>query len=402
MRQKQFWTILFALVTILGCLVPGLPPTQASPADARITAQAGRRAEPRPRPKPTSTEEEPEKEETADQRGKPTQEKADQKKPGEQEKPVAEAPPEEVVRLGAELVSVPVVIFDKKGNLYTNLKKENFTVYEDEVKQEIVTFSSVEAPITMVILLEYSKIFYTLYSLEEVINPLALFSSRFMRPGDYVAVVAFDLRPKVLNDFTSSPGELMQTVQLLYRNWPAFSEANLFDGLKFVLQGGTVDEVEYKGLAGVRGRTAVLLVATGLDTFSKINYDDARKIVANSGVPVYSIGVGELVYRLIESGLSGPARLDFLQAQNQLRTFSDSSGGRYYNVIFQGALPSVLESISAMMRSEYVLGYIPTNTRRKGKKREIKVLVDVDGDGKPDNKNLEVQYRQYYIEPKEK
>jgi VWFA-related protein len=390
MTHQRSWTIAFSLVVILSCLLPGWPSTPPTRADE---TQAGRRAEPRPRPQPNATEPETE------QSGR-TKDKTDQKKP-DAPKPDVIAPPTEIVTLGAELVSVPVVVFDKKGNLYTKMTKDNFTVFEDGVKQDIVTFSSAEAPVTMVILLEFSKVFYTLYSLDEVINPLRLFVERFIKPGDYIAVVAYDIRPKVLNDFTGDSGQLMQSVYLLYRNYPAFSEANLFDALKFILQGGTVDGETYTGLASVRGRTAVLLVASGFDTFSKINYDEARKIVANAGVPIYAIGVGELVYRYVESGLSGPARLDFLQAQNQLRTFSDSTGGRYYNVIFQAAVPSVLDSIMTMMRNQYVVGYSPGNPRRQGKKREIKILVDVDGDGKPDNKNLEVQHREFYIEPKD-
>jgi VWFA-related protein len=363
--------------------------TEASES-AHPAPQAGRRSEPRPRPKADSTEEA-----EAEQSG---QQKKAEKSQDEQGRP-AEAPAQEVVQLAAELVSVPVVVFDKKGNLYTNLKKENFAVYEDDVKQDIVTFSNVEAPLTMVMLIEYSKIIQWIR--EEVIYPAGIFVTRFVKPGDYVAIVAYDIRPKVLNDFTGNVNELLNSVNVLIRNWPAFSEANLFDSLKFVLQGGKVDEEEYEGLASVRGRTSVLLVATGYDTFSRINFDEARKIVANSGVPIYSIGVGEVAYIMAEPYLSGPQRLDFLQAQNTLRTFSESSGGRYYSVRFVGALPSVLESITAMMRNEYVIGYAPTNPRREGKKRKIKVLVDVNGDGKPDNKNLEVQHREHYIEPKE-
>jgi VWFA-related protein len=347
------------------------------------TPQAGRRSEPRPRPK-------------ADSSG--DTEPASQS--GQQSGPQKKGEPPQVVQLGAELVTVPVVVFDKKkGNIFTNLKKENFAVYEDDIKQDIVTFSNVEAPLTMVVLVEYSRIIQWIRS--EVIYPVGIFASRFMKPGDYVAVVAYDMRPKVLNDFTSNSGEVLNSVNILIRNLPAFSESNLFDALKLVLEGGTVDGEQYKGLDEVEGRTSVLLVATGLDTFSKINFDDARKIVANSGVPIYSIGVGEVAYILAEPYLSGPQRLDFLQAQNTLRTFSESSGGRFYSVRFQGALPSVLESITAMMRNEYVLGYSPSNPRREGKKRKIKVLVDVDGDGQPDNKTLEVQFRDYYVEPKE-
>jgi len=390
MMRKRILITLFSLATLMSLVVPAPLITEASES-ARLAPQAGRRSEPRPRPKADSTDET-----DADQRG---QKKKAEKTQDEQGRP-AETPSQEVVQLAAELVSVPVVVFDKKGNLFTNLKKENFTVYEDDIKQDIVTFSTAEAPLTMVILVEFSKILFNYDTREKLIYPAGIFATRLMKPGDYVAVVAYDIRPKVLNDFTSNTNEVLNSVNLLIRNFPAFSEANLFDALKFVLMGGTVDEESYKGLDEVEGRTSVLLVSTGLDTFSKINFDEARKIVANAGVPIYAIGVAELTYLMLEPYLSGPARLDFLQAQNQLRTFAESSGGRVYNIRFIGELNSVLDSITAMMRNEYVIGYAPSNPRREGKRRKIKVLVDVDGDGKPDNKNLEVQHRQQYIEPK--
>lgn len=389
--RKRILITLLSLATLMSLVVPTPLVTEASES-ASLTPQAGRRAEPRPRPKADATDEA-----EADQRG---QKKKAEKTQDEQGRP-AETPSQDVVQLAAELVSVPVVVFDKKGNLLTNLKKENFTVYEDNIKQDIVTFATAEAPLTMVILIEFSKILFNYDTREKLIYPAGIFATRLMKPGDYVAVVAYDIRPKVLNDFTSNTNEVLNSVNLLIRNFPAFSEANLFDALKFVLTGGTVDEESYKGLDEVEGRTSVLLVSTGLDTFSKINFDEARKIVANAGVPIYAIGVAELTYLMLEPYLSGPARLDFLQAQNQLRTFAESSGGRSYNIRFIGELNSVLDSIVAMMRNEYVIGYAPSNPRREGKRRKIKVLVDVDGDGKPDNKNLEVQHRQQYIEPKE-
>jgi hypothetical protein len=136
----------------------------------------------------------------------------------------------------------------------------------------------------------------------EVIRPTAMFLTRFIKPpDDYVSVVAFDIRPTPLTDFTNDPGRISQVISLLLRNTPAFRETNLFDALKFVLVGGRGDSVvleesksaksDYAGMISVQGRRrAVILIASGIDTFSKINYGDARKVLQNSGVPVYIIG----------------------------------------------------------------------------------------------------------------
>jgi Ca-activated chloride channel family protein len=310
----------------------------------------------------------------------------------------AHAGQEPQVRITTELVKVPVVVIGKDNDqLYTNLKQENFKILEDGVPQAIAGFESEQAPLTVVLLLEYSR--QISYIRGEVIRPAGIFVSQLMEPRDYAAIVAFDLRPKVLADFTRNRQMLVSEVNRLVYSLPAFSESNLFDAVKFVLSGGTVDEVEYKGLAEIEGRTGVLLIATGIDTFSKLTYDQAREVVAGAGVPLYAIGIGELAYLRAEPYLSGPQRLTFLQAQNTLRTLAQESGGRFYNVRFQGALDSVLESIAARLRFQYTLYYSPSAPRQPGGKHKIEVLVDVNGDGRPDNDDLELQYRRSYVKP---
>ncbi|MDA2929683.1 VWA domain-containing protein, partial [Acidobacteria bacterium AH-259-O06] len=284
-------------------------------------------------------------------------------------------------RVESEIVRVPVVVIGEGGRLYTDLSKENFTLLEDKVAQTISKFIGGESPLTLVLLLEYSGVIR--YLRGEVIRPAGIFVSQIMGPDDYAAIVAFDMRPELLTDFTRNRQQLMDAVNALVYSPPGFSESNLFDALKFVLSGGELEGYEYKGLSQVEGRTGVLIVATGMNTFSKTSYDEIQKVVADSGVPVYSIGIGELAYIRAEPYLSGLERLNFLQAQNTLRAFSQTSAGRFYSVRFQAALDSVLESIAAMLRYQYTLGYTSTNPRREGKKRKIEVLVDVNGDGQP-------------------
>src|SRR5690606_27148002 len=102
-------------------------------------------------------------------------------------------------------------------------------------------------------------------------------------PDDYASVVAFDIRPTPITDFTNDPGRIRDTINLLLRNRPAFRENNLFDALKFVLVGGKADSVvlehseqeksEYAGMMDLKARRkAIILVASGIDTFSRTNY----------------------------------------------------------------------------------------------------------------------------------
>ena len=334
----------------------------------------------------------------------------------------------EKVAISTQIVNIDAVVYHKKsGQIVTGLKKPNFAVYADGAQQTITNFSTPEAPITVAMVVEYSKWseyfgFASSRGYEpgtyEVIRPTAMFLSQFIKPpDDYVSVVAFDMRPTPLTDFTNDPGRLQQVISLLLRNQPAFRETNLFDALKFVLVGGRGDSVvlensesdkaDYAGLASVQGRRrAVILVASGIDTFSKINYDNARKVLQNAGVPVYIIGTANMFKKMYgdqlpaTDGVFGmPGRMSWLQADNTLQTFAKETGGAYFPVTFEGELPKVLGSINALLRSQYSLAFNPGEVR-DGKQHKLKVSVDVDGDGTYDDKEYVIQARQFYNSPK--
>ncbi|MDT4897443.1 MAG: hypothetical protein QOH25_2520 [Acidobacteriota bacterium] len=334
----------------------------------------------------------------------------------------------EVVSVTTNLVNVDVVVYNKKsGQIMTGLKKENFAVFEDGQQKEVTNFSTPEAPITVAMVVEYSRLSAAIGAAGtggfepgqyEVIRPMAMFLSQFVKPPeDFVTVIAFDMRPTPLTDFTNDPRRIQQVISLLLRNQPAFSESNLFDAIKFTLAGGRGDAVvlddskestaDYAGLASLQGRRkAMILIATGIDTFSKTNYDKARKVAQNAGVPIYVIGTGNLFFKkygdrleATDGMLGSPGRLTFLQAQNQLNTFAKETGGKYYPMTWEGEVPGILREINALLRSQYSLGYNPGD-RRDGKQHKIVVKVDVDGDGQYDDKDYVVQSRLFYNAPK--
>jgi VWFA-related protein len=344
----------------------------------------------------------------------------------EEPKDIVGTPKEaERVAISSNVVNVDAVVYQKKtGQVITNLKKDNFVIYVDGVKKEITNFSTPEAPLTVAMVLEYSKLTdqlggsYFEPGRYEVLRPMAMFLSQFIKPpNDYVSVIAYDIRPTPLTDFTNDPGRIRQVIDLLLRNFPAFREANLFDALKFTLVGGRGDAVvlensgqskaDYGGLAAIQGRRkAVILICSGIDTFSRTNYDQARKIAQNAGVPLYIIGTANLFFKkygdylgATDSLTGDPGRLTFLQAQNTLNTFAKETGGMYFPVTFEGELPKVLQSINALLRNQYSLGFNPGDVH-DGKQHKIVVKVDVDGDGKVDDKDYVVQSRPFYNAPK--
>ena len=338
----------------------------------------------------------------------------------------------EVVKVASNIVQIEAVVYDKKsGRIVQGLKKENFAVFEDGIQKEITNFSTPDAPITVALVLEYSRLgqvqaYYgssgqDRYGMGEMLGPTVSFLQQVVKPPqDYVSVIAYDMRPTPLTDFTNDPARITQVINLLLVNQPVSNEANLFDALKLTLIGGRADSVvlenskqsraDYGGMVDIKDnrRKAVFLITTGIDTFSKINYDQARKIVENAGIPIYIIGTGELFFKKYgdmmspEDGLGGattPGRMTMLQARNALRTFAEESGGAYFPITFPGELPTALQSINALMRSQYSLAY-SVGERRDGKRHKIEVKVDVDGDGKYDDKEYVVKARQFFNAPK--
>jgi len=372
----------------------------------------------------------------------PTTNEKKNKRPGEgskedekkQEEPlppdITPSKPQDIEKLSitTQVVNVDAVVYNKKsGQIVTGLKKPNFAIFVDGVQQSITNFSTPEAPITVAMVVEYSKWTeeFGLYGnggyepgTYEVIRPTAMFLSQFIKPpDDFVSVVAFDIRPTPLTDFTNDPTRIGAVINLLLRNTPAFRETNLFDALKFVLVGGRGDSVvledskteksDYSGLVAIQGRRrAVILVASGIDTFSKINYGDARKVLQNAGIPVYIIGTANLFKKkygdqlgATDSLMGAPGRMSWLQADNTLQTFAKETGGAYYPVTFDGEVPKVLGSINALLRSQYSLGFNPGDVQ-DGKQHKISVKVDVNGDGTYDDKEFVIQARQFYNAPK--
>ncbi len=355
--------------------------------------------------------------------------KAEEEKRKQEEEERTAIVDEEVLQIKTNIVNVDAVVYNKKtGQIITGLKKENFAVFENGVKQDITNFATPESPITVTMVIEYSKwteMFGSYGSRGqeqgtlEVIRPIAYFTSKFIKPpNDYASVIAFDMRPTTITDFTNDPTRLQQTVSFLLRNNPAFRETNLFDAMKFSLVGGRGDSIamdnvkertaEYGGMVTVKTpRRAIILVASGIDTFSKINYSQARKVIQDSGIPIYIIGTGNLFYKMYEhllpatDGLDGsPGRMTFLQANNTLKTFAAESGGAFFPVTFQGELPSTMQTINNLMRSQYSIAYDAAENREAGKKYKLDVKVDINGDGVYEEKGYVIQHRPFYMTEK--
>jgi VWFA-related protein len=277
------------------------------------------------------------------------------------------------ISVSVDLVSLQVLVTDTKGNAILGLKPENFTIYEDSVKQEIANFAPIDANVTVVLLTEYSRNISRF--IDEVWNAMYYFANS-LRKGDWVAVVGYDMHTTILCDFTQDRNKLQNALRRF--TYPAYYESNLSDALI-----DTLDRTQE-----LEGKVAVLLISTGLDTFSKHTYDDALKKCKESNASVYAIGLGQNFRIRAEAAgmISSEANLDLLMADNRLKSFAEFSGGGAYFPRFETELPAIFDNISKLLRSQYSIAYASSNTKKDGKFRKIRVDVNAnanDEKGKP-------------------
>jgi VWFA-related protein len=276
------------------------------------------------------------------------------------------------LRVDVPIVNIDAsVILDKTHQFVPGLKPSNFLVLEDGVPQTITSLRVAQTPITAVMLLEFAANSY--YLIRDMQNASYTFF-RSLRPDDYVAVVTYDLRTHILTDFTNNKELIAESLRSLVI--PGFSDTDMFDALY-----ETLDRT-----SRIEGRKYIILIGSGRDTFSKLTLDKIlAKVKATPNVTIFTIGTGAFLNEVGggRGGMGGGMRdLNYLQAQNQLKTFAAMTGGLSFSPIFQGELPDIFAQINDSIRNQYVLTYRPTNSNNDGSYRKVKVLL-VDNEGHP-------------------
>jgi len=332
---------------------------------------------------------------TGPQGGSPPQQ---QQNPAPPAAPTAQQPPQAGVTIAVDvpIVTLEVVATTQHGDIIPGLKKENFRILDDGVPQTITNFAPTEAPITMVLLLEFSSRGYGgFFSYVGKYWSTALFPA--LQQKDWVALETFDMKTRIEVDFTQNKDEVMQGLYHLY--FPGFSESNVFDALL-----ETVDR-----LKDVKGKKSIVLLASGVDTFSKHTLDQTMKQLRQSDVTIFCIGLGRAFqnYADMNGGMGSMARMNYLQAENQLKTFSQETGGFSWFPQFAGEMPDVFRDVAAFLRHQYSLSYSPTAGAKDGKFHKVKVeLVAPDGgpltvlDQKGKKQKYQVYAREGYQAPK--
>jgi Ca-activated chloride channel homolog len=255
------------------------------------------------------------------------------------------------IQVDVSLVLVNVTVTDPYDRLVTGLEKENFRVFEDGTQQEIVNFSSEDVPISIGVIFDMSG------SMSDKLEKARQAAVQFLRaanPRDEFFLVSFNDYARLTSDFTSSVEELQN--RMLYTT--AKGQTALLDGI-------------YLGLSQMRsarnGKRALLIISDGGDNHSRYNESDIRKFLKEADCQLYAIGVFDSndLGRTIEEGY-GPTLLSEL---------AEISGGRVFPVSTLNDLPDIATKIGEELRNQYLLAYRPSDAKRSGMWRKIKVKL---------------------------
>jgi VWFA-related protein len=300
----------------------------------------------------------------------------------EQQEPPLAGP---TLKVSTEVVNVYAVVKDKKGHLIPNLNKDDFQLFEDKVPQTIRYFSrETDTPLTMGIMVDTSV------SQEHVLNieqtEAKAFLRQVLRPKDLAFVLHFDLEVELLQDFTADQGLLAKAIDETVINggghgplpgtFPTSDPVGttLYDAVYLASNELMKNEV---------GRKVLILLTDGEDQGSKVSLQTALEAAQKSNVLIYCIDVSDrMFYRSMGMSFHG---------ESVLKKFADDTGGRVINVRRERDMRAAFQQIAEELRTQYLLGYTPTNTKHDGAYRKIEVRVT--------SGNYRVQARRGYYAP---
>jgi Ca-activated chloride channel family protein len=273
------------------------------------------------------------------------------------------------IRVDVNLVLVPATVTDPMNRLVTGLEKENFEVYDNNIGQVIKSFSTEDAPVTIGVIFDLSG------SMSSKFLRARKALSEFLRtsnPLDEFFVIGFNDRPAVIVDYTSDVDDVeARMVMLKPENRTALIDA-IYLGVDKLKQ------AKYE-------RKALLIISDGGDNRSRYTENELRRVVRESDVQIYSIGIFDQYAPTTEEQL-GPILLNDI---------CEMTGGRMFRVLDINDLGDIASRISAELRNEYVIGYRPSEVKQDGNWRKLKIRL-VPPPGLP---TLTVHNRQGYYAP---
>lgn len=307
--------------------------------------------------------------------------------PAQTPPPAGTVPPGEMptIRVEVDVVNILCSVRDKHGRLIADLDKDDFRLFENNEEQEIKYFArETDLPLTIGLLVDVSKSQERLLDLEKI--AAHRFLTEVLRPNkDLAFLISFGVEAELLQDFTASLDLLRDGLDALQISAPVGGVLPspvptaskpkgtvLYDAIFLASEDMLKDEV---------GRKVLIVISDGVDYGSIVSKAEAIEAAQRADVMVYSIYYADPRYQYLRDGYG------------VLKRISEETGGRIFRVSRKRPLEWIFAQIQEEMRSQYSLGYTPTNPVRDGSFRRIRI--------KTVRKGLKVQARRgYYATPK--
>ena len=345
-------------------------------AAASVNGQSGRRVEPTPLATPAvATEVVPEYSESTPTRRRNARvasgvsANSAQSAINDKMSPIVVGDNDDVIKVGTDLITIPVSVFDRNGIYIPNLQRSEFKIFEDGVEQEIAYFGTADKPFTVVLLLDTSL--STNYKIEEIRQAAVAFVDQ-LKSEDAVMVIEFDGNVNVLTEVTRERPKIYKAIGKADFGYGT----SLYDAVDFSLR---------KRLNKIEGRKAIVLFTDGVDTTSrKAGYDTTLNLAEESEAMVFPIYYNTYDWNRSGSSSPFPGMLnpigtrpeDYALGRRYLAELSEYTGGRVFRPdATPGGLKAAFEGIADELRRQYNIGYIPKSAGTPGQRKQIKVRV---------------------------
>jgi Ca-activated chloride channel homolog len=273
-----------------------------------------------------------------------------------------------------EVINLTVSVTDSRSRYVTDLKNDDFAVFEDGIKQDLSIFRHEDIPISMVLVLDTSA------SMDEKLGQAQQAAARFvktLRPQDNAQVMQFNDRTTVLQEFTPEHGKLEEAIKRTEASGPTALHNALYVALK---------DLNKLKKAGELRRRAIILLSDGEDTASLVNDEQVLELARKTEIAIYAIS-------LRPSRVPERNRQQFSQAVHLLTALSRETGGQVFFPNSISELDTVYDRIAEELRTQYNLGYVSSNSRRDGKWRRVVVRA-------PTREGLTIRHKIGYYAPR--
>lgn len=269
----------------------------------------------------------------------------------------SQAPQAPSFTAGVDIVSLNVTVTDPAARFVTDLQQEDFSVFEDGVKQDVTFFNKTNLPIALSLLVDTSA---SMDVRLPIAQEAAIGFANKLRPQDLAEIVDFDSRVVILQTFTNKAIELEQAI----RRTSAGGSTSMYNAIYIALK--DLKKIVATQTDEIR-RQAIVVLSDGEDTSSLLPFEEVLDLAKRSETAIYAIGI---------RGSDAAVNKGFKEAEFVLRQLAQETGGRAFFPNLATELPAIYDQIADELSSQYTVGYSSKNQKRDGAWRRVVVRVN--------------------------